>query len=77
MSNEKLRDRARRVIRSIVPPTAAFDVEKNEILDGILAQCNGDVKLSVMVATLGCSPEDGKASLLAAEGSLKQALGAK
>lgn len=74
MSNEKLRDRARRVVRAVVPPTSALDVERDDILDEILAKCDGHVKLSIVVATLGCSPEEGQAKLQASGGSLKRAL---
>ena len=74
MSNEKLRDRARRVVRAVVPSTSALDVEREDVLDEILASCDGHVKLSIVVATLGCSPEEGRAKLQASGGSLRQTL---
>ena len=74
ISNEKLRDRARRVVRMIVPSTSALDVEKDEVLDEVLAQCDGQVKLAILVATLGCSAEEGRAKLEAESGSLRDAL---
>lgn len=74
ISNEKLHDRARRVVRAIVPRTAVFDVSKNDVLDGILARCDGHVKLTILVATSGCSLEEGRAKLQASTGSLKKAL---
>ncbi|KAI5460814.1 hypothetical protein BGZ63DRAFT_414916 [Mariannaea sp. PMI_226] len=74
MSNEKLQDRARRVIRSSVPSTAALDISRDEVLDAILASCDGQVKLSIVVAKLGCTPEEGRWKLQAASGSLRQAL---
>lgn len=74
ISNEKLRDRARRVVRMIVPSTAALDVGQEDVLDAVLAQCDGQVKLTILVATLGCSPEEGREKLEAASGSLRDAL---
>lgn len=74
MSNEKLRDRARRVVRTIVPPNSGLDITREEILDEIIARCDGQVKLCILVATLGCSVEEGRAKLLAAAGSLRLAL---
>ncbi|RSM09143.1 hypothetical protein CEP52_004236 [Fusarium oligoseptatum] len=74
MSNEKLQNRARRVARMVVPPSSALDIENEEVLDTVLADCDGQVKLSILVATLGCSPAEGRAKLEAASGSLRQAL---
>ncbi|KAM6523319.1 hypothetical protein FSOLCH5_003938 [Fusarium solani] len=74
MSNEKLQNRARRVARMAVPPSSALDIESEEVLDAVLADCDGQVKLSILVATLGCSPTEGRAKLEAASGSLRQAL---
>ncbi|RMJ10579.1 hypothetical protein CDV36_009792 [Fusarium kuroshium] len=74
MSNEKLQNRARRVARMVVPPSSALDIESEEVLDAVLAECDGQVKLSILVATLGCSPAEGRAKLEAASGSLRQAL---
>ncbi|KAI8674736.1 SIS domain-containing protein [Fusarium keratoplasticum] len=74
MSNEKLQNRARRVARMVVPPSSALDIESEEVLDAVLADCDGQVKLSILVATLGCSPAEGRAKLAAASGSLRQAL---
>lgn len=74
ISNEKLRDRARRVVRMIVPSTSALDVGQEDVLDEVLAQCDGQVKLAILVATLGCSPEEGSAKLAAEAGSLRDAL---
>lgn len=74
ISNEKLRDRARRVVRAVVPPTSALDVEQEEVLDEVLARCDGNVKLGILVATLGCSPEEGRTKLQALTGSLRRAL---
>jgi N-acetylmuramic acid 6-phosphate etherase len=74
MSNEKLRDRARRVVRTVVPSTAALDINKEDVLDQVLANCDGHVKLSILVATLGCSPEEGRLKLEAYHGSLRHAL---
>ncbi|EEU47228.1 uncharacterized protein NECHADRAFT_77467 [Fusarium vanettenii 77-13-4] len=74
MSNEKLQNRARRVARMVVPPSSALDIESEEVLDAVLADCDGQVKLSILVATLGCSPAEGRAKLGAASGSLRQAL---
>ncbi|CAI6094219.1 unnamed protein product [Clonostachys chloroleuca] len=74
MSNEKLRDRARRVVRMVVPSTAALDINKEDVLDQVLANCDGHVKLSILVATLGCSPEEGRSKLEAYHGSLRHAL---
>ena len=74
ISNEKLRDRARRVVRMVVPSTSALDVGQEHVLDDVLAQCDGHVKLAILVATLGCSPEEGRAKLQNASGSLRDAL---
>ncbi|KAM5342655.1 hypothetical protein ACJ41O_013621 [Fusarium nematophilum] len=75
MSNEKLQDRARRVVRMVVPSASALDVGQDDILDGVLEDCDGQVKLSILVAALGCSPQDGRARLEASSGSLRLALG--
>ncbi|KAH7120649.1 hypothetical protein EDB81DRAFT_766702 [Dactylonectria macrodidyma] len=78
MSNEKLRDRARRVVRMVVPSSSsAFDILDDDVLDEVLARCNGHVKLCILVASLGCSPEEGRAKLEASFGSLRQALETK
>lgn len=74
MSNEKLQERARRIVRTAVPPKPALDVQEQEVLDMILARCDGHVKLSILVAALGCTPEEGKARLDRASGSLREAL---
>ncbi|RSL61924.1 hypothetical protein CEP54_006034 [Fusarium duplospermum] len=74
MPNEKLQNRARRVARMVVPPSSALDIESEEVLDSVLADCDGQVKLSILVATLGCPPAEGRAKLEAASGSLRQAL---
>lgn len=74
ISNEKLRDRAHRVVRMIVPSTAPLDIGQDDVLDAVLAQCDGQVKLAIIVATLGCSPEEGRRKLGAVSGSLKDAL---
>lgn len=74
ISNEKLRDRARRVVRMGVPPTSALDVRQEDILDAVLAECGGQAKLAILVATLGCSADEGRAQLEAASGSLRDAL---
>ncbi|KAF5008969.1 hypothetical protein FDECE_4790 [Fusarium decemcellulare] len=67
-------DRARRVVRMVVPSPSALDIEREDVLDAIFAECDGQVKLSILVATLGCSPEEGMAKLEAASGSLRKAL---
>lgn len=74
MSNEKLRNRARRVVQAVVPPSAVHDVSQEAVLNDILARCDGHVKLAILVATLNCSPEEGKARLEACCGSLRKAL---
>lgn len=74
MSNEKLQDRARRVVRMVVPPTSAIDITQDETMDDILAQCDGQVKLGILVATLGCTAEEGHLKLEACGGSLRKAL---
>ena len=76
ISNEKLLDRARRVVRMVVPSTSALDVQSAEVLDAVLAQCDGRVKLAILVATLGCTPDEGRAKLEATSGSLRDALDA-
>lgn len=74
MSNAKLRDRAKRVVRSVVSSASVLDVSREDVLDEVLSDCNGDVKLSILVATLGCTPSVGRLRLQDAGGSLKQAL---
>jgi N-acetylmuramic acid 6-phosphate etherase len=74
MSNEKLRDRARRVVRAAVKSPSAIRVEDDEVLDQVLAECEGSVKLAIIVATLGCSPQSAENILRASEGALKRAL---
>lgn len=74
MSNEKLRDRARRVVRSIVPSTASIDIHNDEVLDRVLATCDGQVKLSILVAALGCTVKEGRSRLEASSGLLRKAL---
>lgn len=74
MSNEKLRDRARRVVRSIVPAGSVLDVTDDEVLDRVLASCDGQVKLSILVATTGCSVKEGRLRLELSSGSLRKAM---
>ncbi|SPO06970.1 related to N-acetylmuramic acid 6-phosphate etherase [Cephalotrichum gorgonifer] len=74
ISNEKLRDRARRVVRMAVPSSSVIDVTQDDVLDTVLAQCEDNVKLSILVATIGCSPEEGRSQLEAASGLLGAAL---
>lgn len=74
ISNEKLRDRARRVVRMGVPAESVFDVRQDHVLDAVLTQCDGQAKLAILVATLGCSADEGRAKLDAASGSLRDAL---
>lgn len=74
MSNEKLRDRARRVVRAVVSSSAAYDVSQDTVLDDILSRCDGNVKLAILVAILGCSPEQGKDKLKAQSGVLSRVL---
>ncbi|OAA53600.1 glucokinase regulator family [Niveomyces insectorum RCEF 264] len=74
MSNEKLRDRARRVVRSVVPADAAWDVRQDSEVDAILAGCDGSVKLSILVAISGLSPDQAKVVLQKSGGLLSKAL---
>lgn len=74
ISNEKLRDRARRVVQMGVPSTSVLDVRQEDVLDAVLAQCDGQAKLAILVATLGCSADEGRSKLEAASGSLRDAL---
>ncbi|CAK7207450.1 hypothetical protein SEUCBS139899_010260 [Sporothrix eucalyptigena] len=74
MSNEKLRDRARRVLRTVVSPDAARDVYEDAEVDAILAGCDGSVKLSILVAMSGLSPEQARLVLQKSGGMLSKAL---
>ncbi|CAK7231713.1 hypothetical protein SBRCBS47491_008024 [Sporothrix bragantina] len=83
MSNEKLRDRARRVLRTVVSPDAAntantskaaHDVHQDAEVDAILAGCDGSVKLSILVAMSGLSPEQARLVLQKSGGMLSKAL---
>ena len=74
ISNEKLRDRARRVVQMGVSSTSVLDVGQVDVLDAVLAQCDGQAKLAILVATLGCTADEGRAKLAAASGSLRDAL---
>lgn len=75
MSNEKLRDRARRVMRSAVPETSAINIEDdNGQLDQVLELCQGKLKPAILVATLGCTPQQAEDLLRTSGGLLKLAL---
>lgn len=74
MSNEKLRDRARRVLRTVVSPDAAHDVDQDAEVDAILAGCDGSVKLSILVAISGLSPDQARLVLQKSNGMLSKAL---
>ncbi|KAI9170620.1 N-acetylmuramic acid 6-phosphate etherase [Paramyrothecium foliicola] len=39
MSNEKLQNRARRVVRMVVPATSALDITRDDVFDEVLEQC--------------------------------------
>lgn len=74
ISNEKLRDRARRVVRSAVSESTARDISSDAVLDAILASCDDSVKLAIFIIKSGCSPDEGKAILSANSGDLRVAL---
>lgn len=74
MSNKKLQDRARRVLRAVVSPGAARDVYEDAEVDAILTGCNGSVKLSILVAISGLSPEQARLVLQKSGGMLSKAL---
>ena len=74
MSNEKLRDRARRVLRTVVSPDAARNVYQDAEVDAILAGCDGSVKLSILVAMSGLSPDQARLVLQKSGGMLSKAL---
>ncbi|KJR89810.1 N-acetylmuramic acid 6-phosphate etherase [Sporothrix schenckii 1099-18] len=77
MSNEKLRDRARRVLRTVVSPAgilAAHRVDEDAEVDSLLAGCDGSVKLSILVAMSGLSPDQARLVLQKSGGMLSKAL---
>lgn len=66
-SNEKLRDRALRIVAEItgLPQNDAAEVLRN---------CSGEVKTAIVAARRGLSPEDARIVLRTAEGQLRKAL---
>ena len=65
-SNAKLRDRARRII------AAATGVSRDEA-HALLERC-GDVKTAIVVALVGCTPDEARERLRKAEGRVARAL---
>jgi N-acetylmuramic acid 6-phosphate etherase len=75
MSNEKLRDRARRVMRSAVPESSSINIHDDDAqIDQVLDLCQGKLKPAILVVTLGCTPQQAEDLLQASGGSLKVAL---
>ncbi|KAF9450264.1 N-acetylmuramic acid 6-phosphate [Macrolepiota fuliginosa MF-IS2] len=69
-SNLKLRDRARRIFRTVLPATALSDLQ----IDELLSSCQDNVKLALVVENHKCSVLDAAKILHDAEGVLKRAL---
>ncbi len=66
-TNEKLRVRARRIVRQVAGVDGAT-------ADSALKACGGEVKPACLVAALGLSPAEARARLLACGGRLREAL---
>lgn len=84
MSNEKLRDRARRVLRTVVAPNDTTNGNTSgastpssiddAAVDELLAGCDGSVKLSILVAKSGLKPDQARVVLQKSGGMLSKAL---
>jgi len=66
-SNEKLAERARRIVATLTGCTVA---EANELLE----RCDGDVKTAIVAQNLGINPTDASVRLKAVKGHLRLAL---
>lgn len=71
-SNEKLVDRARRIFRSALPASTFYDISQDRVVDELIANCDGSVKLALVVAKKGCLPQEGKQKLEDVGGSLRK-----
>lgn len=72
-NNEKLRVRARQIVRTVCPDLEISDVK----LDRIIRDCDGSVKLTCAVCGGGLSIKDAKFALKKADGHLEQLLDQK
>ena len=66
-TNDKLRDRARRIVRHLTQVSA-------EQADDLLARCDGEVKVSLVVQRRGVAPDEARRLLEAAGGRVREAL---
>jgi N-acetylmuramic acid 6-phosphate etherase len=71
MSNLKLQQRARNIVRTIDPPSASLP---DSVLDTTIASCDGSVKLTLMHLMSGLPVEDSRRTLAENGGVLKRAL---
>ena len=69
-SNSKLVARAARIVMQATDCTAAQ-------AEDALARCGNDLKLAVLVRLTGLEPDEGRASLAAANGVLRRAMAAR
>lgn len=72
-TNEKLIDRARRIFHTALPKSPFYDVSRDDVVDTLMAACDGSIKLALVVAKLGCTPAVGRSRLEASGGSLREA----
>lgn len=72
-SNEKLIDRARRIFRTALPKSSSYNISQDSIVDALIADCGGSVKLALVVAKLGCTPSQGRQELQSSGGALRTA----
>jgi N-acetylmuramic acid 6-phosphate etherase len=67
-TNSKLRDRARRIVETLVRIDAARAAE-------LLARCDGELKTALVVGRTGCSPDEARTRLAASGGQVRGAIG--
>ncbi|MHC4263681.1 MAG: N-acetylmuramic acid 6-phosphate etherase, partial [Planctomycetota bacterium] len=68
VTNEKLAERARRIL-------ATLTGLEGDAADALLERCGGEVKTAVVVERLGIDPDDAREQLEAVGGHLRDALG--
>lgn len=72
--NIKLADRARRVIRAVVPPPRLETLQDDDEVDKLIKDCGGSVKLAILSAILQCDAATAKKKLEDNEGVLRKVL---
>jgi N-acetylmuramic acid 6-phosphate etherase len=67
-TNSKLRDRARRIVETLVGLSAQAAAE-------LLGNCDGELKTAIVAGRTGCTPHEARMRLEAAGGQVRRAIG--